>query len=494
MEKKEEEEGQRDSTLALGLNEKDLFLKIKVVGPNNERGEFEFPIRYTVDKVKSLVFEKLEELKGKKAKDFCLALNENDKLEVEFLKFIRSSPKIEEIVTRDEVVTLYLLPKNMSSGSFLGLPANGNRRVTQLSPPSASTRSLAGGMKTFVENEPSSPASPPTHRSTQAHPPLPHSASVSSIGEKSVIRMSVEKGGLKSSHTKSKSKDIHLNELAHVLKEVSSEKDSLSVPNSPQGRPPSPREERSSTSLSAYPEKDKNRGRTTSASNLSDSPPTERPTSSPKSSAKKFFSSRFSKKSLTPGDVIEDSPQIKVSQIQESPVNSPQHDDEDDGNNEEDVNLSEVKVVNIKPQSTPTLRNRRPTLSSKINPKDFKDKLAEVVLTTGLDTFSIEQPSPSPEPEEEIFIENEDKNEPYYRINFFGQEHINLCAVHDSIGPVIVSAKKYEDGKTILALERTKKGDSRHKFELPKKIKEELDCKTSYSTLVSRTIFWIQGH
>lgn len=103
-----------DSFQALGLDENALHFKVEVTYPNKETSTFEVLTRHTVDKVKSLAIAQAN-ISELTAADYLLGVNEHEKLDIEFAKFIVSHPKIKEALESDELVKVGLFKRGVGS-------------------------------------------------------------------------------------------------------------------------------------------------------------------------------------------------------------------------------------------------------------------------------------------------------------------------------------------------------------------------------------------
>jgi RAP1 GTPase activating protein 1 len=105
----------RDSFDALGLGNRNLgTFSIKVFLPdiNQTEKQLEIPLRYTVDKVKAAIFNNEELLRNESMLDYQLAISEDERLEVEFVRLSECHEVIRRAVALNKTVELYLLPKN----------------------------------------------------------------------------------------------------------------------------------------------------------------------------------------------------------------------------------------------------------------------------------------------------------------------------------------------------------------------------------------------
>eukprot|EP01132_Coremiostelium_polycephalum_P005734 gene5734-7131_t len=138
-----------DSFQSFGLCDKALEYNVEVELPDSSIKHYQFHSRHTVDKIKTTVMSDSPVLKKQLSSDFVLAI-ENSKIEIDFLRFIVSHPKITETLERDPVVKIQLVPKNsISLNSSSGNLYNSKERST-----SFSTNVKVSDLKSSLEKSP----------------------------------------------------------------------------------------------------------------------------------------------------------------------------------------------------------------------------------------------------------------------------------------------------------------------------------------------------
>ncbi|PRP80563.1 hypothetical protein PROFUN_11876 [Planoprotostelium fungivorum] len=441
------EQGRRHA--ALGLTESVLFFHLEATVPDGSETErFEFSMRFTVDKIKTVLFEKMESLKGLNKRDYILCLNDDnclERLEVEFLKFPRSHAKIEELILSEQIIPITIASKMMIKQPIgrLGPPsrfarqepivnvtlthhldvARSSNDLPYVSPPETRT---AGDLSIPKVTSPISPGM------RRADRPLP------------ILRSPILLATARSISSSSYSPFMSMRNSPVSVTVTSPESPSsgwvrpqINTSNTPLGLLRPPRQDGSPIREHAETIRPK---ANTEPSIILLPDGSDLSTRKMTNDQNQFIGRRMAH---TKGVVDEE---------------------------EEEVSVYDIKTVHVNGENN---RSLRPSINSKTFTKmeiKAQCELSEVTLTPNLETFSIEKSSgTTPDNNASvIFIEGEETNTPYYGINFVSKDHLNVVATHNQFGPVIISAKKYGDDWA---------GDTRRKFELPKKCKKNLTPK-----------------
>jgi RAP1 GTPase activating protein 1 len=148
---------QRDSFDALGLGRRDKNkIQVRVTLPNNTAKVLDIPLKHTVDRVKAAVFADEPSLVGESHTEYQLAVNEKERLEVEFVKLSESHDLIRRAVNLERMVEVLLLPKETTAKT----PRKNLER-------SFSTQNVNKGKLTRIDSTHSSTGHVSKHISTQ---------------------------------------------------------------------------------------------------------------------------------------------------------------------------------------------------------------------------------------------------------------------------------------------------------------------------------------
>lgn len=100
-----------DSFGSFGLCEEALDYFVEVELPDLSTKKFQFFPRHTVDKIKSKIIGDSPQLSKTSPSDYFLCTTDNERIEIDFVRFIVSHPKITEILEKEPLVKVKLVNK-----------------------------------------------------------------------------------------------------------------------------------------------------------------------------------------------------------------------------------------------------------------------------------------------------------------------------------------------------------------------------------------------
>ncbi|KAF2075152.1 hypothetical protein CYY_003542 [Polysphondylium violaceum] len=101
-----------DSYLSFGLCEKALEFNLDVELPDKSHKQYLFPTRLTVDKIKTNIINDNAAILKKSISSEYILVVDNERIEIDFQRFIISHPRITEMLEQEPLVRIKIVSKN----------------------------------------------------------------------------------------------------------------------------------------------------------------------------------------------------------------------------------------------------------------------------------------------------------------------------------------------------------------------------------------------